>query len=238
MSARNKLAFALDVATLAEANVWLDRLHESVGVFKVGLELFIAEGPHIIEAVHKRGADCFLDLKLHDIPQTMARATERVMSLGVRFVTVHAAAGPTALEAVTNVTHQSETMPLAVTVLTSADTATLQAINVSASASEQALHLLRMSMSVGVRGFVCAAPDLKVLRAEANDAFFVTPGIRPAGIAAHDQRRVATPAEAIAAGSNLLVIGRAIRDAANPTKTAEAILREIEGSHHEVEERS
>lgn len=228
MDARRRLAFALDVATLAESEIWLDRLSRHVGVFKVGLELFVAEGPRVIDAVHKVGAECFLDLKLHDIPQTMVRAAERAIALDVRYLTVHTAAGPTALKGIADVTSASGTLALGVTVLTSADKATLQSINVSASATEQAQHLLEMATSVGLGGFVCAAPDLTVLRPKAPEAFFVTPGIRPAGTDSHDQHRIATPGQALKNGADLLVVGRAIRDAANPVQMAESILHEIE----------
>lgn len=228
MDARSKLAFALDVATLAEAEVWIKRLHRQVGVFKVGLELFVAEGPAVVAAVHNAGAACFLDLKLHDIPQTMARAAERALAHNVRYLTVHTAAGPAALAGVIEATRDSDMQVLGVTVLTSADTATLHAVNVSASATQQALHLLNMATSIGMTGFVCAAPDLEVLRPVAPEAFFVTPGIRASGQNAHDQRRVATPREAITGGANLLVVGRAIRDASDPVKSAERFLHEIE----------
>ncbi|MBX7194033.1 MAG: orotidine-5'-phosphate decarboxylase [Sandaracinaceae bacterium] len=225
--ARDRLVFPLDVKELAEARTWIDRLAAHVGVFKVGLELFVSAGPDAVRAVHDRGARCFLDLKLHDIPATMAGATERAVAQGVAFLTVHASAGPRALRTVQDLAAGSRTQLLAVTVLTSFDAPELAAIGLDAPASAAA-RLAHVAVEAGVRGLVCSPEEASALRTIVGPGgVLMVPGVRPSGADRGDQRRVATPSSAIGAGADYLVVGRPIREAADPRAAADAIVDEI-----------
>ncbi|MEP7048999.1 MAG: orotidine-5'-phosphate decarboxylase [Pseudomonadota bacterium] len=230
--ARAKLAYALDFPSFAEAEAGATRVVDAVGVLKVGLELFISEGPRVIELGRRLGCDIFLDLKLHDIPETVERAVAAAAAHGVRYLTVHAAGGPKMLAAAAQRAARENTglILLAITVLTSLDTADLQAIGVTASPSEQALRLGQLAQAQGIPGMVCSAVEVAALRAALGpEAVLVTPGIRPqANAGADDQKRTGTPASAIHAGSSLLVVGRPIRDAADPAAAARAITDEIQ----------
>jgi orotidine-5'-phosphate decarboxylase len=221
-----RLIVALDVPDLAAARALLGQLAGEVEVFKVGLELFSAAGPDAVRAVHDAGAACFLDLKLHDIPATVARAVDAAEGLGVRYLTVHASNGPRGL---TEARAHAETVRLlAVTVLTSMDDAELGAIGVAGTAADSVSRLARVAKGAGIDGLVCSAEECRALRAElGSDALLVVPGIRPAGAVAGDQKRVATPARAIADGADLLVVGRPIRDARDPVAAARAVIAEI-----------
>lgn len=226
--ASERVVFPLDVADLAGARAWIARLRGEVGVLKVGLELFTAVGPDAVRAVHDAGAACFLDLKLHDIPATMAGAVASAARLGVRYLTVHASAGPAALRAVAEAARGTATTLLAVTVLTSLDGGELHAIGMRGAPAESAERLAALACGAGVRGLVCSPHEVRALRAIAGaGGTLVVPGVRPAGAALGDQRRVATPADAIAAGADLLVVGRPIRDAVDPVSAARAIADEI-----------
>jgi len=226
---RWRIALALDVADLDDAERLIELTREHVGVFKVGLELFTSVGPAAVDAVHAVGAKCFLDLKLHDIPATMRRSVARAASMGVDYLTVHSMAGDESLSAAQD--SADETRLLAVTVLTSLDPAALGAIGLEGSPEVAALRLAKLAWKAGIGGFVASAHECVSLReAFGAEAFIVTPGIRPAGAASGDQRRVMTPADAIRAGADLLVIGRPIRDAADPTAAASAIAAEVEAA--------
>jgi orotidine-5'-phosphate decarboxylase len=228
-NAKSRIALALDVPDLDAAKHLIEQTHASIGVFKVGLELFTAEGPSAVRAVHDAGADCFLDLKLHDIPATMGRSVERASAMGVAFLTVHAAAGSESLRAASE--RAGATDLLAVTVLTSLDSAALRAIGLRGDPKTAADRLARLAWDSGVRGFVTSPLESAELRtALGPDAFIVTPGIRPAGAVVGDQKRVTTPAEAIRTGANLLVIGRPIRDATDPSEAARAVLEQVEAA--------
>lgn len=201
-----------------------------MGVLKVGLELFVRAGPEATRIGTEFGCETFLDLKLHDIPETVERAVANACQLGVRYLTVHASGGERMLERAIEraSSEQSGLTILAVTVLTSLDHSDLQKLGVSGSASEQVRRLASLAWSVGVRGFVCSPADAQGLRgALGNDAFLVTPGIRPGGPGGDDQKRVGTPRDTIRAGSSLLVVGRPIRDAADPAAAAAAVGEEI-----------
>lgn len=227
ISARDRLVFPLDVSDLDEARRWIDRLNAHVGVFKVGLELFVSAGPAAIAAVHDRGAACFLDLKLHDIPATMVGATARAVAEGVAFLTVHASAGPRALQEVQACAAAGRTQILAVTVLTSFDDAELAAIGLAPS-GEAAAKLARMAVGAGVRGLVCSPDEAGALRAIVGPSgVLMVPGVRPAGSDRGDQRRVATPTAALASGADYLVVGRPIREASDPERAAAEIVSEI-----------
>ncbi len=221
---RDRLAFPLDGADLDEATRWMEKLASRVGVMKVGLELFVAAGPAAVKRVHQHGAACFLDLKLHDIPATMAGAAARAAELGVRYLTVHASAGPTALREVVKAVAGSQTRVLAVTVLTSLDTQELSAVGHADAPSALAERLAKVAIGAGVAGLVCSPHEVARLRALNSAIELVVPGIRPEGSAVGDQKRVATPAAAIADGADVLVVGRPIRDSVDPLAAADAIL--------------
>jgi orotidine-5'-phosphate decarboxylase len=224
-----QLAFALDVPTLREADALIELLGESVGVFKVGLELFTAHGPDAVRAVHARGRKCFLDLKVHDIPATVARSVQSAADLGAAFLTLHAACGPQGLREAARAANGSALRLLAVTVLTSMDDEALAAIGMPTPASHAVDRLADLAWASGVQGFVCSPAECGALRKRLGpSAYLVTPGVRPAGAKLGDQRRVATPGTAIADGASLLVVGRPIRDAADPRAAAAAIAAEIE----------
>jgi orotidine-5'-phosphate decarboxylase len=225
---RERVVFPLDFSTLAEAREAAELLAPAVGVMKVGLELFVREGP----AAARLGSGCevFLDLKLHDIPETVERAVTGVAALGVRYLTVHAAGGTAMLARAVAAAAKAPTplTILAVTVLTSLDAGDLAAQGIPGEAQDHVLRLARLAWEAGVRGFVASASEARGLRAALGpEALLVTPGIRPEGAGVGDQKRVATPAQAIADGADLLVVGRPIRDAADRLAAAKAVVAEI-----------
>jgi orotidine-5'-phosphate decarboxylase len=229
VGARERLIVALDVSNAGEALVLVQRLGHLVHWFKIGLELYLAEGNRIVEKVRERGHSVFLDLKLHDIPNTVAGAIRSVAASGAGKLTVHAAGGHAMLAAAQEAAESTPSAPhlLAVTVLTSMDQAQLAATGVSASPSEQALRLAGLAYAAGIRGFVASSLEIAELRAAYPDSKLVIPGIRPAGATTGDQKRVATPGAAIADGADYLVVGRPITRAADPVAAAQAILDEI-----------
>jgi len=223
----SRIALALDVPDLDTAKELIAKTKEHVGTFKVGLELYTAVGPAAVEAVHAAGAECFLDLKLHDIPATMARSVARAASLGVAYLTVHGSAGFDSLRKASD--NAGSMRLLAVTVLTSLDAAALEAIGLNGGPRDAAERLAKLAWDAGLRGFVTSAHECADLRnALGAEAFLVAPGIRPAGSDIGDQKRVMTPADAIAAGADLLVVGRPIRDADDPAKAAADVAREVQ----------
>jgi orotidine-5'-phosphate decarboxylase len=223
----SRIALALDVPDLEAAKKLIDETCEHVGTFKVGLELYTAVGPAAVEAVHAAGAKCFLDLKLHDIPATMGRSVAQAASMGVEYLTVHAVAGPSSLRQARD--NARSTRLLAVTVLTSLDAAELEAIGLSGGPRNAVDRLAKLAWDAGLQGFVTSAHECAALRAAlGEEAFLVTPGIRPAGSDVGDQKRVMTPADAIGAGADLLVVGRPIRDASDPAEAAANIARQVQ----------
>jgi orotidine-5'-phosphate decarboxylase len=228
--ARKRLIVALDSPDAASALALVGQLEKSCQWFKVGLELFIAAGPAVVEPLVARGHSVFLDLKLYDIPNTVAGAVRSATSLGVKMLTLHAAGGPVMLAAARAALDGIENPPelLAVTVLTSMDEAQVKAVGVDRSPAEQVELLARMGLAAGVRGFVCSPQEVAALRALTGpEGVLVIPGIRPAGAAIGDQKRIATPAEALRLGASYLVVGRPITQAADPAEAAEAILQEM-----------
>jgi orotidine-5'-phosphate decarboxylase len=219
------IAFALDFAGVAEARAAAERVRDAIGMVKVGLELFTRAGPDAATIGQDVGLPVFLDLKLHDIPETVERAVASVAELGVRFLTVHAQGGPAMLKRA--VARAEDRLSIvAVTVLTSFDDADLVAIGVKEGVTAQALHLAKMAWSEGVRAFVCSPREAKAMRAALGpQATLITPGVR-ATSAGDDQKRTATAARAIQDGADWLVVGRPIRDAANPLEAAKALARE------------
>ena len=229
-AARDRLIVALDVPGAEEAKELVDHLEGTCRWFKVGLELFIAAGPGIVETLTSRGCSVFLDLKLHDIPNTVAGAVRSAASLGAQMLTVHASGGPAMLSAARNALEGISNPPelLAVTVLTSMDAAQLRAVGLDRSAPDQVTLLARMGRDAGIRGFVCSPLEVAALRALTGpEGVLVIPGIRPAEAAIGDQKRTATPAEALRQGASYLVVGRPITQAADPARAADAILREM-----------
>jgi orotidine-5'-phosphate decarboxylase len=228
--ARNRLIVALDVPDAASAAELVARLDGRCKWFKVGLELFVAAGPSVLKPLLKRGHSIFLDLKFHDIPNTVAGAVRSAASLGVRMLNVHAGGGPAMLEAARAALDGLPDPPelLAVTILTSMDSAQIGAVGLERSPSRQVELLARMSLTAGIRGFVCSPQEVASLRTLTGpEGVLVTPGIRPAGSEAADQRRIATPAESLRHGASYLVVGRPITQAPDPAAAAEAILREM-----------
>ena len=195
-----------------------------------GLGLFISAGPAVLEPLIKRGHSVFLDLKLHDIPNTVAGAVRSAASLGVRMITLHLAGGPAMLAAASAALDGLSDPPqlLAVTVLTSMDPPQLAAVGLGRSPAAQVELLAKMGLEAGISGFVCSPHEVASLRALAGPAgILVTPGIRPAGAETGDQKRIATPAEALRQGAGYLVVGRPITQAPDPAEAAEAILKEM-----------
>lgn len=229
VAARERVIVALDVPDAGQALGLIERLDGIIQWFKIGLELYLSEGNSIVESVRSTGCSVFLDLKLHDIPNTVAGAVRSASRAGAEMLTVHAGGGPAMLAAAVDAAASLPSAPklLAVTVLTSMDQAQLRAVGISSSPAEQVLRLARTGWDAGIRGFVSSAEEVAAMRRSFPEATLVIPGIRPAGSAVGDQKRVATPAAAIAAGADYLVIGRPITQAADPAAAAAAILAEI-----------
>jgi orotidine-5'-phosphate decarboxylase len=228
--ARSRLIVALDVPDAAAAIRLVNQLEPSCHWFKVGLELFVAAGPAVLEPIVARGHQVFLDLKFHDIPNTVAGAVRSAAALGVRMMTVHASGGPAMLAAAQGALDGLPDPPqlLAVTVLTSMDETQMKATGLKRSPAEQVELLARMGLDAGIRGFVCSPQEVAPLRAITGaEGVLVIPGIRSAAAEAGDQKRIATPGEALRLGASFLVVGRPITQAADPAEAAEAILKEM-----------
>jgi orotidine-5'-phosphate decarboxylase len=226
------LFVAVDRPDLEGALALARRLAGAVGGLKCGLELFVSEGPAAVRALAAVGLPIFLDLKLHDIPATVAGAVRAAAGLGVDLLTLHAAGGRAMLEAARAAAGSGPGRPrlLAVTVLTSLDRADLAATGIDAAPAEQAVRLARLARAAGLDGVVCSPLEIGPIRAALGpDLLLVVPGIRPAGAPGADQKRVTTPAEALAAGADLLVIGRPITAAADPRAAALALARDLAG---------
>jgi orotidine-5'-phosphate decarboxylase len=224
----DRLIVALDFPDARAAFALVDRLDGAVRWFKVGLELYIAEGNYLVAELQRRGFAVFLDLKLHDIPNTVASAVRAAGRLGVSMLTVHAAGGPEMLAAAAHAADPGLSL-LAVTVLTSMDGDQLEATGVHGSPASQVERLATMASAFGIRGFVCSPVEVANLRKRLGpETLLVIPGIRPEGEASGDQRRIATPAAAMAAGASYLVVGRPITRAAQPGAAARAILEEMQ----------
>jgi len=229
---RNPLIVALDVPDADRALALAARLAPVVGAVKVGLELFTAAGPDIVRRLRAAGAAVFLDLKLHDIPHTVARAVEAAVRWDVQMLTVHTSGGRAMLAAAEQAARaeaqrrgQAPPLVLGVTVLTSLDEAALAEVGVAAGPAAQVERLARLAVSAGLRGLVCSPLELPALRAALpREIQLVTPGIRPPGTDAGDQKRTLGPREALAAGADWLVVGRPILAAPDPRAAAEQIL--------------
>jgi orotidine-5'-phosphate decarboxylase len=228
--ARNRLIVALDVPSAYAASELLDSLEGTCSWFKVGLELFVAAGPAVLEPLLARGHSVFLDLKFHDIPNTVAGAVRSAASLGARMMTIHALGGPAMLTAARNALEGIRNPPelLAVTMLTSMDAAQTRAAGLDRTPAEQVDHLAQMGLAAGICGFVCSPQEVGKLRTLTGPkGVLVIPGIRPVGAAIGDQSRIATPADALKQGASYLVVGRPITQSPKPAEVAAAILREM-----------
>ena len=227
--ARDRLIVALDFPSNQQALDFVDRLDGACQWFKVGLELYLSAGGSIVTTLRNRGFSIFLDLKFHDIPNTVAGAIRSVGALGAQLLTIHASGGPAMLSAAAEAASTLSDPPklLAVTVLTSMDQSQLNAIGIADNPNIQALKLAQMAYISGVSGFVCSPEEAASLRHRLPEATLVTPGIRPAGADIGDQKRIATPAAALAAGADYIVVGRPITQASNPVEAAHGILLEL-----------
>jgi orotidine-5'-phosphate decarboxylase len=227
----DRLIVALDFPSADAAMELVERLEGSCRWFKVGMELYYSAGNSVIERLRERGFKVFLDLKLHDIPNTVAGAVRAVASVGAALLTVHASGGERMMRAAAEAAASAPDAPdlLAVTVLTSMDRAELSAVGVSDAAGVQVLRLARLARTAGIAGLVCSSEEVAAVRAGMGmEARLVVPGIRPAGASdGDDQRRVATAAQAIERGASMLVVGRPITQAADPARVATQILAEI-----------
>ncbi|TVP80271.1 MAG: orotidine-5'-phosphate decarboxylase [Puniceicoccaceae bacterium] len=225
-----QLILALDLETREAALAMLDHLGDSLKWVKVGLQLFTAYGPDFVREVADRGYKVFLDLKLHDIPNTVAKAVQSIATLPVELLTLHASGGGEMLQWANQARaeHAPHLNLLAVTVLTSMDEAQLRSLNVHSTAEDQVLHLADITLQAGIQGLVCSSLELTPLRQRfGNSPIIVTPGIRPAGAASDEQKRIMTPRAAAAAGSSYIVVGRPILNAADPAAAARAIQAEL-----------
>ena len=224
MHSRDRLVIAVDLSSRDEILRLVDELRGTVGVFKIGLQAFIANGPSIVREVVASGERVFLDLKIHDIPNTAKHAVAEAVSLGAFMATVHAAGGEAMLRACA---HDS-LLVLGVTVLTSLDEAELARIGLHGSPVESAVRLARLAKDSGLRGVVASPLEIASIREACGPDFVIlTPGIRPAGSDAGDQRRTMTPGEAVAAGADYIVVGRPITSAADPRSAALRIVEEM-----------
>jgi orotidine-5'-phosphate decarboxylase len=231
--ARKKIIFALDVESVGEAERWAELLAPHVGMFKIGKQLFTACGPAVVKAIIERGGEVFLDLKYHDIPNTVAMASLEAARLGVRLFNLHALGGYDMM--VRSVESLKRAFPdgnrprlLAVTILTSSNEETLRDVGIDLLVQEMVVKLAKLAKKAGIDGVVASPLEIPLIREACGaDFLIVTPGVRPAFASTDDQKRVMTPGEAVKAGADYLVIGRPISAAQDPIKAAEAIVEEI-----------
>lgn len=224
----NRVIAALDVADRAAAEQLAGRIGDGASWVKIGLELFVAEGPEVVAAMRAAGRRVMLDLKLHDIPETVARAMRRAIDLGAELITVHAGGGRAMLAAAVAETRGTAARVIAVTVLTSLEAGDLAELGMIGSVDDVVLRYARLASEAGCHGVVASPREAAAVRGQVSrDFLIITPGVRPAGGDFHDQKRVATPGAARAAGADLLVVGRPIRDAADPAAMARGIAAEV-----------
>jgi orotidine-5'-phosphate decarboxylase len=230
-TAKEKIIVALDVPNLAAALDLVDELDDTISWVKIGLQLFTAEGPLIVKAMKTRRLKVFLDLKFHDIPQTALGAMRSAVALGADMATIHLSGGSQMVQSALEAAKDSQLLVLGVTVLTSLDDDQLREIGVQQTAEQHVAELVALGQRSGLRGVVCSPLEIAPLRRKFGDSLtIVTPGVRPSGSTADDQRRVMTPADAVRAGANYLVIGRPITAAASPREAATRIAEEIADS--------
>ena len=234
MTAKDKLIIALDVDTPTKALDLVKQLHSVAGMFKVGSQLFTSAGPQIVRDIIALGSKVFLDLKFHDIPHQVAGAARAAAELGVSLFTIHASGGSEMMHRAVEAAGDSKV--LAITVLTSIDENILSQIGVNSSLRDSVLRLTSLAKAAGVDGIVASPREIETIRnAVPNpDFLIVTPGIRPSNSESEDQKRVATPAVAIAAGASYLVVGRPITGASNPPEAANEVISEMQRAETEL----
>ena len=239
LTAKERLVLALDVDDFKKAEELVGKLSDYVGVFKVGSQLFTAEGAKVVNMINERGGRVFLDLKFHDIPNSVARAAEVATKLGVSIFNVHTSGGYEMMKAAAEASKKvslslgvRKPLILGVTLLTSINQEILEKeVGIKKRLGEQVVHLAKLAKAAGLDGVVASSWEIKEIRKACGEDFVIlTPGIRPAGKSSDDQKRVMTPREAIKLGADFLVIGRPIRNAVNPVEAAKEILKEMEGN--------
>lgn len=231
LSVKDRLIIALDVSRASEAQKIVSEIGDTASTYKVGKQLFTAEGPQVVRDLVASGRKVFLDLKFHDIPNTVAGAVKSASELGVSMLTVHASGGAKMLRAAAEAAANSSSKPLilAVTVLTSLTDEDLQELGLPVGVADQVLRLAGIARNAGIGGIVASAHEARSLRRNLGEGFaIVTPGVRPAGTDAEDQARVVTPSAALEAGATHIVVGRPITGDGNPKAVANRILEEIE----------
>lgn len=234
VEARNKIIFALDVNGLAEIDRFAGMLSGKVGMFKVGKELFTATGPEAVKTVQRHGGQVFLDLKYHDIPNTVAKAMLEAARMGVQLANLHALGGAemmeTAASAVRKEFGDQRPRLLAVTILTSSTEETLRGVGINHPVQDMVVRLAKLAQNAGMDGVVASPLEIGLIREACGpDFLIVTPGVRPAFASVDDQKRIMTPAEAVRAGADYMVIGRPIAKADDPRLAADLIVDEIVG---------
>lgn len=227
---KEKICLVLDVSTRKEAMDLVRPLHDLAGMFKVGMQLFTAEGPPLVREIMETGGKVFLDLKFHDIPNTVKSAAVEAARLGVSMMTVHTAGGTVMMQAVAKELAgkfgAAKPIVVGVTVLTSLDEEALGEVGIASGMDAQVLRMAKLAESSGLDGVVCSPREIQMIRGAVGRSFkIVTPGIRLAGQSADDQQRTATAKEAIAAGADYIVVGRAVTNAPNPRAALEALIR-------------
>ena len=234
--ARDRVVFAMDVAHFEDAQRFVRLLRNRIGLFKVGKQLFTHAGPKVLDMIRQHGQRAFLDLKFHDIPNTVAKASQEATRLEVAMFNVHALGGLEMMKAAVQATRDKakelgtrKPLLLGVTVLTSLDDQSLRQVGIEGSVEEAVSRLARLAVEAGMDGVVASPREIGLIRkACGQDFVVVTPGVRPATVAQDDQRRVLTPGDAIKAGADYLVIGRPIQHAPDPVEAVERIVEEIQ----------
>jgi orotidine-5'-phosphate decarboxylase len=235
---KNRIIFALDVEHFAEAQHWVTLLKDQVGLFKVGKQLFTHSGPKVVDMIRQKNQNVFLDLKFHDIPNTVAKAGEEATKLNVSMFNLHALGGLEMMRKTVEASHAKakelgslRPLILAVTILTSMDEETLKEVGIQASIPEEVGRLAFLAQKAGVDGVVASPKEIGIIRQHCGEKFLiVTPGIRDPSEKKDDQKRTLSPREAIAAGANYLVIGRPIKEAKDPLKAVARIVDDISGA--------
>ena len=227
---KNKICLALDVDSRKHALTLVESLHDLTGMFKVGLQLFTAEGPSLVRDIIAAGGQVFLDLKFHDIPNTVKAAAREAGRLGVSMMTIHTPGGRIMMQTVMEELQKAQTRPLVVgvTVLTSLDDASLHELGVGVSMQDHVVKMAKLAESSGLDGIVCSPQEIQRIRGVVRPGFkIVTPGVRMPGQSADDQSRTATPRDAIAAGADFIVVGRAVTSAPDPRAALQALLQSL-----------
>lgn len=227
---KDRLIVALDVDNLKKAKALVDKLYPLVEIFKVGSQLFTAYGPEAVKMVHKKGAKVFLDLKFHDIPNTVAKAVKAAKEMGVFMVNTHASGGKRMMEAAVSARGRKGPILLAVTVLSSLDAKALTDIGIKRLPLTYAKNLALLAKFAGLDGIICSAWEITAIRRACGRRFIiVTPGIRPAKGKRQDQKRIATPEYALQHGADYIVVGRPITESKDPRSATRAMLSKISG---------